>query len=268
MGVTPGQLRGLRSSRFMKLSIGRYIFGLSAIGFGISNFVWRDFVGSDFLKVYHVPHLEILAYIVGIVQILGGVAVLWPGTQRLGAVALGAVYLFLSLLALPFIIRHPLVFNGWGNFFEVFSLVSAAAILYAWSGPVAPARAATIARFGYYSFGLAVISFALEQAFYFSPPVSLVPKWIPPGQIFWALATTVAFGLAGIALLTGFLARLASQLNTAMLLGFGLLVWVPILVADPRNFSNWSEGLETLAIAAAAWIVTEYLSVKASPRTL
>ena len=165
------------------------------------------------------------------------------------------------------VIRHPLVFNGYGNFFETFSLISAAAILYAWSGPPTPPRAATAARFGYYSFGVAVISFGLEQAFYFAPTVTLVPKWIPPGQTFWAYATTVAFFLAGIALLTGFMARLASILNTAMLLGFGLLVWVPILFADPKNYSNWSEFLETIAIAAASWIVTEYLSAKASPRT-
>ena len=251
----------------MNSSIGRYLFSVSAIGFGISAFVWHDFLNSDFLKAYHVPNLAILAYIVGIAQIVGGATVLWPRAERAGAVALGAVYLFLSVLSLPFIIRHPLVFNGWGNFFEVFSFVSAAAILYAWSGPGTAPRAATAAKFGYYSFGLAVVSFGLEQAFYFAPTVSLVPKWILPGQTFWAYATTVAFILAGIALLTGWMSRLASQLNTAMLVGFGLLVWVPILFADPKNFSNWAEGLETLAIAAAAWIVTEYLSEKASPRT-
>lgn len=250
----------------MKHSIGSYIFALSAIGFGISNVVWHDFINSDILKAYHVPNLAILAYVVGIVQLVGGAALLLPRTERAGAIALGAVYVFLSLVGLLPVIRHPLVFNGYGNFFETFSLISAAAILYAWSGLTAPPRAITVARFGYYSFGIAVISFGLEQAFYFAPTVSLVPKWIPPGQTFWAYATTVAFFLAGIALLTGFMARLASALNTAMLLGFGLLVWVPILVMDPKNFSNWSEGLETLAIAAAAWIVTEYLSVKASPR--
>ena len=251
----------------MKRSIGRYLFGLSAIGFGISNVVWHDFINADLLKAYGVPHVEFLAYIIGIVQLIGGVAVLLPRAERTGAIALGAVYAFLSLIGLMPVIRHPLVFNGYGNFFETFSLISAAAILYAWSDPPTPPRAATAARFGYYSFGIAVISFGLEQAFYFAPTVTLVPKWIPFGQTFWAYATTVAFFLAGIALLTGFMAKIASQLNTAMLLGFGLLVWVPILVADPKNYSNWSEFLETIAIAAASWIVTEYISAKASPRT-
>ncbi len=226
----------------MKHSIGSYVFALSAIGFGISNVVWHDFINSDILKAYHVPNLAILAYILGIVQIVGGADLLWPRAERAGAIALGGVYLFLSLVGLLPVIGHPLVFNGYGNFFETLSLVSAAAILYAWSGPTVPPRALTSARFGYYSFGIAVISFGLEQAFYFAPTVSLVPKWIPPGQTFWAYATTVAFFLAGIALLTGFMARLASALNTAMLLGFGLLVWVPILVMDPRIFRTGRKG--------------------------
>ncbi|HEY5257068.1 MAG TPA: hypothetical protein VIJ12_01670 [Candidatus Baltobacteraceae bacterium] len=80
--------------------------------------------------------------------------------------------------------------------------------------------------------------------------------------MFWAIATTAALALAAIALLTGFLAWLASALTTAMIVGFGLLVWLPALVADPRSFSNWSESAETLAIAATAWIVADFVGRK------
>jgi hypothetical protein len=242
--------------------MGRYIFGLSAIGFGISSLVWRDFINSDLLKTHPGAPIAIVAYVLGIAQIAGGAAILWPRTARVGAIVLGAVYVFLSLLGMPFVIKHPLVFNGWGNLFETVSLFAAAAILYAWSGPTPPPRAAAFARLGYYAFGISVISFGLEQAFYLPPTVALVPKWIPLGQTFWGYATTVAFFLAGIALLSGFLAKLASQLNTAMLLGFGILVWVPILTVDPKNYSNWSEALETFAIAGASWVVTEYIALQ------
>ena len=30
---------------------------------------------------------------------------------------------------------------------------------------------------------------------------------------------------------------------------FGLLVWMPLLLSDPRNHTNWSETAETFAIA-------------------
>jgi hypothetical protein len=77
-----------------------------------------------------------------------------------------------------------------------FSFVSGAVILYACSGPIAPARTARLAQIGYQSFGICFVSFILEQLFYLSETASLVPKWIPPGQMFWVMATTAAFALA------------------------------------------------------------------------
>jgi uncharacterized membrane protein YphA (DoxX/SURF4 family) len=245
----------------MKYPLGRYVYGLAAIGFGICALAWHDI--SNWLQIkgfVDAPQREILTYIVATIEILGGVAVLWQRTARAGAVALGAMYFTFALLGVPLIVEHPLVYNGFGNFFEKFSFVSGAAMLYACSGPVASARTARLAQFGYYSFALCVVSFALEQLFYLSATASLVPKWIPPGQTFWAIATTAAFALAAIALFTGFMARLASRLTTAMLMGFGLLVWLPALLADPHSFSNWTEIVETLGIAGSAWIVADFLA--------
>ena len=109
-------------------------------------------------------------------------------------------------------------------------------------------------------FGTCVVSFAVEQLAYLSATAKLVPKWIPPGQLFWAIATTTAFGLAAVALLSGRSARLASRLLTIMLVGFGLLVWLPIVVSDPHKLFNWTESALTLAIAGAAWIVADFLT--------
>jgi hypothetical protein len=44
-----------------------------------------------------------------------------------------------------------------------------------------------------------------------------------------------------------------------MLVIFGLLVWVPLLVSDPRNHTNWGETDETFAIAGAARILADLL---------
>jgi hypothetical protein len=49
----------------------------------------------------------------------------------------------------------------------------------------------------------------------------MVPKWIPPGQHFWAVATGVAFLLASAAILSGVLAVLAARLLTVMQLKLG-----------------------------------------------
>ena len=244
----------------MKYSLGRYVYGLAAIGSGICALVWHDFNALG-----DVPHREILTYIVATLEILGGVAVQWPRMARAGAVVLGTIYFVFALLeGVPLILEHPLAYGGYGNFFLPFSLVSGAVILYACSGEIVSTRTARLAMIGYYSFGICVVSFTLYQLFYLSVTASLVPKWIPPGQIFWAMATTAAFALAAIALLTGFMALLAARLTTAMIVGFGLLTWLPALVAVPHSFWNWSEFTETLTIAASAWIVADFLGHRRS----
>jgi uncharacterized membrane protein YphA (DoxX/SURF4 family) len=244
----------------MKYFLGRYVFGLAAIASGICAFAWHDFVNwHQYKALGDAGHHQILTYVAAAIEVLGGIAVLSPRTARAGAAAVGSIYLIFTLLTVPFIFEHPLVYNSFGNFFEQFSLLSGAVILYGCSGSTT-ARSPRLAQIGYYSFGLCVMSFALEQLFYLSATASLVPKWIPPGQMFWAIATTAAFALASIALLTGFAARLASRLNTAMILAFGVLVWVPALFADPHAFGNWSEAAETFAIAGSAWLAADFLS--------
>ena len=247
----------------MKYSPGRYVYGLAAIGSGICALVWHDFAAFGDL-----PHSRILIYIAATIEILGGVAVQWPRTARTGTVALGTIYFLFALLAVPLILAHPLVYNGYGNFFEQLSLASGAVILYASSRAIASARTARLAQIAYYSFAVCVVSFALEQLFYLSETASLVPKWIPPGKMFWAIATTVAFALAAISLLTGVMARLAAQLTTVMIVGFELLTWLPTLFAHPHSFFNWSESMETLAIAASAWMVADFLDHRRSTESL
>ena len=248
----------------MKVSLGRHVYGLAAILFGLITLVWRDFNTWQQIQVLgNVPHREILVYLAAAVEILGGLAVQWRRTARAGAVALGCLYLVFALMWIPRIVAEPMVYDRWGNFFEQFSLVSGAIVAYGSLGLSGSERDARIARIGYLCFGVSVLSFTLEQLVYLSGTASFVPKWIPPGQMFWAITTTVAFALAAIALLSGRLALLASQLTTAMIIGFGLFVWLPAL-ADPHKIINWAGNAQNLAIAGAAWIVTDYLRVKRS----
>jgi len=88
-------------------------------------------------------------------------------------------------------------------------------------------------------------------------------KWIPPGQMFWAIATTIGFALGSIALLSRRSALLASRLLTAMLIGFQLLVWLPAPFVDPHKMINWAGNAQNLAITGAAWIIADFLNHKA-----
>jgi hypothetical protein len=197
--------------------------------------------------------------IVAAALIAGGIAIQWRRTAQLGAVVLGVFYLLVAVLCIPSIVAAPKIYNNWGNFFEQFSIASGALIAYASliSGRLlSAARAAGIGRV---CFGICVVSFTLEQAFYLDATAGFVPKWLPPGQMFWAIATTIAFALAAVAIVSGRQALLASRLLTAMLVLFGFLIWLPALLASPHSHFNWAESTENLAIAAVAWILADYL---------
>jgi uncharacterized membrane protein YphA (DoxX/SURF4 family) len=249
------------ADKMSKIYLGRHVYGFAAIIFGTLTFVWRDInAWRQIIPFGEVPYPEIFLYIAAAIELFGGVAIQWAPTRRIGAFSLGSIYFIFALLSVPHIVASPLTYDGWGSFFEQFSLVSGALVVFGATNPNNHRGAPTLARIGYVSFGICVVSFALEQLAYLSVTASLVPKWIPPGQMFWAGTTTIAFALAAIAILFGRAALLASQLLTVMLIGFGLLVWLPIVISHPHKLFNWTESAETLAIAGAAWIVTDFLT--------
>jgi len=229
------------------LNLGRHVFGVAALAFGLITLAWHDYNG------WHQPRF--LIYAAAGAQIFGGAAIQFRRTAKTGAVVLGAVYLAFALLCVPGIVAAPRIYNGWGNFFEQLSLVTGPAIVYArWSS--AWSRE-TLNRIGRILLGMCAASFTLEQAFYLGATAHLVPKWLPLNQMFWAVTTIVLFALAALALLMNRMALFAARLLTMMLVIFGLLVWVPLVLADPHSHTNWSENVETFAIAGTAWILAD-----------
>ena len=78
-----------------------------------------------------------------------------------------------------------------------------------------------LARIG---LGVCAISFTLDQALLLREAPHLVPEWVPPNQMVWAILTTIAFAVAALAILINRQARLAMRLMTLMLALFGVLV--------------------------------------------
>jgi len=188
--------------------------------------------------------------------IAGGIGMQHPRTARLAAVVLCVVYLCFSLACVPGIVAAPKVYAAYGSFFEQFCLFSGAMALYAATG----AKAKISGRLARLGLGVCAVSFAVSQVVYLSFTAELVPKWIPPSQKFWAIATTVAFALAALALLANRQGRLAAGLLTLMLVLFGVLVWVPRVMAHRQVHGNWSECALTFLIAGAAWMVADLSS--------
>jgi hypothetical protein len=230
-------------------NFGRHMYGVAVLAAGVITLVWHDYNG------WHQPRYVV--YATAVALIFGGAAMQFRRAAKMGAIVVGAIFLVFALQCVPGIVAAPRIYNSWGNFFEQLSLMTGAVIVYgclssAWSPE-------TTHRIGRILLGICTASFTLEQAFYLQSTAGFVPKWIPPSQMFWAVTTTVLFALAALALLTNLMAFLAARLLTLMLVLFGLLVWIPSLLSDPRSHTNWSETAETFAIAGTAWILADLL---------
>src|ERR1700727_198863 len=97
----------------MNSALGRYLFGLALAGTGVCSLVWHE-----------APNHAILTFLVG-----SGAAQAFIYASASIQVAAG-----IALVAIEPIVRHPLVYNSYGNFFEQLSLLAGALILYAGSG--------------------------------------------------------------------------------------------------------------------------------------
>jgi hypothetical protein len=229
---------------------GRIVFGASAVLFGVIGLIWHDADTWQALPYFKQP---ILADVLAIAQIAGGLGILFPSAARSGATLLGVTYAVLTLGCVPSIVAHPGTYGSYVLFFEILALVCGAFAVYA-PGP---------SRIG---MGICTVSFAWAQIAYLKFTASLVPSWILPNQMFWAILTTIAFALAAIAILINVQARLALRLMALMLALFGLLVWVPALVTHGELHGNWSEFALNFLITGAAWLVAEYTDLPQDSR--
>ncbi|MGH9642775.1 MAG: hypothetical protein ACRD3Q_10135, partial [Terriglobales bacterium] len=225
---------------------GRIVFGASAVLFGVIALMWHD--PDTWQILYRIWRLPLGAVIGGCLMtalIAGGIAMQYPRTARLASVMLGVVYFCFSLACIPDIIAASNLYERYGgSFFQFFSLLCGAIALYSTTYRATEAKASSaiafrrVARLG---LGVCAISFALAQILLPRETASLVPKWIPPNQMFWTILTTMGFALAAIAILVNRHARLAARLMTLMLTLFAVLVWVPHLVARTKAHFIWSE---------------------------
>jgi hypothetical protein len=240
---------------------GRIVFGAAALLFGVIALMWHD--ADTWQNLQHIWSLPLGAIIGGclmVALIAGGIGMWLDWTAHVASVVLGVVYVCFSLACIPDTIAAANVYDKYGgSFFIFFSLVCGVIALYATTEPNGT-TAVVLGRVARLGLGVCAISFMLGQALLLRETAQLVPKWIPPSQMFWAIVTTAAFGLAAVAILLNRQARLAMRLMTLMLGVFGVVIWIPHVVAHPKSHFNWSECALTFLVTGAAWTVSELKS--------
>jgi len=243
-------------NRSLASNLGIYAFAAGAIFLGILGLASGDFATNWQRVVPTVPFREPLAYLIAVIELAAGLALLWRRTARAGALTLTIVYAVFTLLWVPIMLATHTDYDPTGNFFEEFSLVVGGAVLFASLSPAGSSIARRESLFARL-FGLSAISFGVVHIYDMPGLFGAVPSWIPPSQMFWGWATTIGFFLAAIAILTGLMAPLASRLLTVEIVSFELFFWIPMLKASPHNHFTWSGNAISTAIAGAIWVVSD-----------
>jgi len=103
-------------------------------------------------------------------------------------------------------------------------------------------------------FGLALIPIGLSHLFYVKETAELVPAWLPY-RIGWAYLTGGGQIACGLGVLFSVLSRMAAIAEAGMLSLLDLLVWLPAIVAAPRDRLSCTAFFITWAIASSGWLV-------------
>lgn len=244
------------------MGLGNRVYGLAGIALGAIGLVWHDFnapwhaVPPELLSP-NSPAYVPAAYAVAALFLIAGLAMQVRRTAAGGALVLAALFAVFALLWGYRASQYPGIFGIWLGVAEESAMVigGAAAAVALMHDDDLPRRA----QVGQIAFGLCLFVFGAAHIIYVKETAAMVPAYLPH-QDWWAYATGAADILAGLALLSGTFAVLASRLVVLMFVGFGALVWAPKIVGVPADHLAWSGSAINLALIGAAWIVSESIA--------
>jgi uncharacterized membrane protein YphA (DoxX/SURF4 family) len=254
----------MAQQRSITSDLGLYVYSGAAIFLGLLGLVSGDFATPWQNVGPNIPLRAPLAYLTAVIELAGGIALLWPRTARAGALTLTIVYSIFTLIWVPKAFVNLGNYDPIGNIFEEFALVAAGLVLCAIFSP-AGSFLFRHRPFFVLLFGICPISFGIVHIIDMPGLLGWIPGWLPPTRMFWAYATTLGFFGAAVSILSGIMAPLAARLLTAEIVIFELLIWIPNLSAAPHNHFNWSGNAISLALVGASWVVSD--SISAAART-
>lgn len=208
------------------------------------------------------PARTAFVYGASLLILLAGLGIIWRRTSAWSAAVVAAYFAVIVALLENgrVIVTHYAEYGAYFGIAEGMALASAGLVIFSQGGPIGPSPAHRLTRLGQLTFGLCALFFGGAHFVYPGPTAALVPHWLPPSPIFWAYATGVFHIVGGMAILTGFQARLAAYLLAIMYAAFTPLVHLPLLLGDPSNHFFWTENVLNIALVGVAWVAADSLA--------
>ena len=227
---------------------GRPMLAAGLVGFGVISLYFNHTV--DGLQPFDAPRWGI--WLNGAVLLLGGAGLAWNRTAHRTALALWGLLTLLLLVHAPGVFAAPGDAVRWVSTMEVLGLLSAAMLV------AAPERD-DLKLAGRMAVGLMLIVFGVVHWLYVEAIAGMIPEWLP-GRDLWPWVTGAANLAAGLALVSGLMARLASGLVGAMFASWIFLVHLPRLLATPGDRSEWIACALAFALTGVVWTVHSALT--------
>jgi len=243
-------------------SVGQVVFAATMIGLGVLGLVTGTFPPIWSGVPASLPARHALAYLCAVVALAAGAGLLLQRTALTATrVLLGYLLIWLLLFRIPFVVRNPTSSGLWWACGATAVMIAGAWVLFARFAETRSEPRLHFAtgeagfKIARILFGLGLIPFGIAHFTFFDRTVAMVPAWLP-WHTTWASLTGAAFIAAGLAIIFGVYARLATALVLLQLALFTLLVWVPTILAHP-SASDWSEFIESWTLTAGAWVVAD-----------
>ena len=239
-----------KSSASPTIAIGRAIFALAILTFGIQYAIFGHLLGGIPLCPDWLPYNQLLAYALAAVLIAAGLTLLAAWRVLAVSLTLGLLLLLTSALYL-----QPLNFilhtgDGRTVFLECLSLAATALVLH---GLSTGAYAKLTLMPGRIFFAFAMIVFGAQHFMYTKFIADLVPAWIPAHH-FWAIFTGIALIAAGLAIATTIADKIAAYCLFALFLGWLVLLHAPRIHAL-HNYDEWASGFIVFALCGASLLL-------------
>jgi hypothetical protein len=247
----------------LRATTGNIIFALAVAGLGVLSLATGHFAAVWEPVPKGLPWRHALAYANGALLLVLGAGLLPRRTRGRAALALTVCFaLWFVLLHVPVVLAAPAVADNWSGFGECGTLIVGAMLLFAgattptpgsWTRFLAADAGIHVARV---SFALAAFLMSLDNLAYLRANADFPPGWVPH-WIGWGWLVGIGLIATGLAVLSGTLARLATQAAAWMMALLTLGCWVSFVIEAPGHRLNWTGLMISSALTGAGWLVAE-----------